>query len=225
VKLRGSDAFKEREGQQGETRSRSLRARLVARGFGVCVSRGRVHKADRAAWKHRWFYDNGAWLDHVAGRPFDDSAFLSDVLEMVELPESERPAFVTLPDEVAASLDSLRLSLSWLARVGRLSLRWALVVQNGVTPDDVPWEARFAVLFVGGDAAWKCRTMRMWSQAAHEHGRTCHVGRVGSAKRLRAAHVDGVDSVDSALPLFAERNLKPFLREFTLSETQLLLAR
>jgi hypothetical protein len=197
----------------GETRAKVLRARLVARGFGVCVVRGRVQKADRAAWRHRWFYENGAWTDYVRGRPFDDSAFLADVLEMLDLPENERPAFVTLPDEVAGGLASLRLSLSWLARVGRLGLRYALVVQDGMEPEDVPWDAPFAAIFVGGSTAWKLRTMAAWSRAAHAQGRTCHVGRMGSAKRLRAAVVDGVDSIDSALPLFAERNLTPFVAE------------
>jgi len=197
----------------GETRSKALRARLVERGFGVCVVRGRVGKADLAAWRWRYFYDNGAFLDYRAGAPFDDSAFLADVLALVDLPEAQRPAFVALPDEVSGGLSSLRRSISWLSRVGRLSLRWALVVQDGMSPEHIPWEAPFSVVFVGGSTAWKLRTMASWAHAAHAHGRHCHVGRVGSAKRLRAASVDGVDSIDSALPLFAERNLAPFLAE------------
>lgn len=197
----------------GETRSRALRARLVARGFGVCVVRGRVKKADLAAWDWRYFYDNGAFVDYRNGVPFDDSAFLGDVLDLVDLPEGRRPAFVTLPDEVAGGLRSLALSMSWLARVGRLPLRWALVVQDDMSPDDIPWEAPFDVIFVGGSTGWKLRTMASWARVAHQQGRACHVGRVGSAKRLRAARIDGADSVDSALPLFGECNLAPFLRE------------
>lgn len=47
---------------------------------------------------------------------------------------------------------------------------------------------------------------------ANEAGLPCHIGRVGTAKRVRWAIEVGADSIDSSLPLFAARNLEPFLR-------------
>ena len=84
--------------------------------------------------------------------------------------------------------------------------------QDGMRPEDLPWDAPWSVLFVGGSKPWKLATMGEWSRAAHAHGRTCHVGRIGSALRYRAAEDDGVDSIDSCLFLFGESNPTPFLR-------------
>lgn len=196
----------------GETRAKVLRARLVAMGFGVVVVRGRVGKADIAAWLWRWFYDNMAFADWRAGRSFDEPAFMADILRILDMPEDQRPAFITLPDVVAGGLASLRLSIAWLHRLGRLRLRFALVVQDGMTPADVPWDAPWHVLFVGGSKPWKLDTMGAWARAAHAHGRPCHVGRIGSGERYLDAKAADVDSIDSALFLFSEENLFRFLR-------------
>ena len=100
----------------GETRSRKLRARLGARGWGVLVQRGRVGKAKIDQWP-RWALDNLVFSDWKAGRPFDEDAFRSDVLACLDLSLPRRPDFVVLPDVVAGGLDSLRLSMSWLEEI------------------------------------------------------------------------------------------------------------
>lgn len=193
----------------GETRAKKLRERLRARGVGLVVQRGRVTKAAIEEWPC-WCYDNLAFGDWTAGRAFDDDAFMRDVRAMLELPEEHRPDFAVLPDQVAAGSVSLAMSLAWLARLGRLPIRWALAVQDGMTPDVVPWGAPFEVIFVGGSTRWKLETAGAWVEAAHAHAHRVHVGRVGSARRVRWARSIGADSFDSALPLWGERNLRPF---------------
>lgn len=196
----------------GETRAAALRARLAASNVGCIVVRGRVGKANVGAWPF-WAYDNGAFTDWRHGTPFDEAQFLADVLAMVD--ESNRPDWVVLPDIVAGGLASLGASLAWLSRLHRLPLRFALAVQDGMTPADIPWDAPFNVLFVGGSVGWKLENGATWAAAAHEHGKACHIGRVGSARRLRWAAGAGADSVDSALPLFSSGNLESFLGALT----------
>lgn len=193
----------------GETRSRRTRASCVDAGFGLLVVRGRVEKAAIALWPF-WAYDNLAFSDWIAGRSFNDEQFFADVLTMVDMPASKRPDFVVLPDKVAGGLASLATSLAWLARLGRLGLRWALAVQDGMHPDDIPWEAPFDVIFVGGSTQWKLDTARLWAEEARAHGKRCHVGRVGSGVRVAWAKTCGVDSIDSSLPLFSDHNLAIF---------------
>lgn len=207
----------------GETRSSDLRPRLVRFGIGLVLTRGRVGKADLAAWNFNYIYDNLAFGDWRAGRPFDERTFSSDVEILSSYPDNQKPRHLTLPDRVAGGLDSLRLSLSWLPRIVEKGLRAALVVQDGMAVDDIPWAEPFDVLFVGGTKGWKIETMATWARAAHETGRDCHVGRIGSARRVGDARTAEVDSIDSSLPLWGEQNLDPFLRSLFVPQVQMSL--
>jgi len=69
----------------------------------------------------------------------------------------------------------------------------------------------FAGVFVGGTLEWKLDTGAAWVQFAHKQGLPCHVGRVGTAKRVRWAIDIGADSIDSCLPLWSSENLGQFL--------------
>jgi hypothetical protein len=80
-----------------------------------------------------------------------------------------------------------------------------------MSPEQIPWSAAFAVLFVGGSLPWKLNTGAMWARVAHANGRDCHVGRVGSAKRVRWAVDAGADSIDSSLPLWSAEKTDVFL--------------
>jgi hypothetical protein len=192
----------------GEATCKRIDAHLDAGGYGQVILRGRVGKARLNG--RRWFYDNGAFRDWRSGVPFDAPAFEADILAILDLAPRERPDFVVLPDRVAAGLESLGMSLAWLHRLGRLSLRYALVVQDGMRADDIPWEAPFDVLFVGGSLDWKLQTAQLWIHAAHEHGRVCHVGRVGTGRRVRWALDLAADSIDSSLPLWSVDKLDIF---------------
>ncbi len=70
-----------------------------------------------------------------------------------------------------------------------------------------------AGIFVGGSTAWKLRTAPYWARVAREHGLLCHVGRVGTARRVRAMRQIGVGSIDSALPLFEASKWRLFWGE------------
>lgn len=190
-----------------ETRSYDLRAELAGREIGLVVQRGRVRKAAIGLWP-RWFHDCLSWGDFCAGRDFDDGAELQDVRDMLDGP---RPDFAVLPDRVGAAAASLATSAAWWARVGRLPIAWALAVQDGMTPAALPWDEPFEVVFVGGTTRWKLETAGAWVEAAHAHGRRVHIGRVGSARRVRWARGIGADSIDTAVMLWGERNLRPFL--------------
>lgn len=192
----------------GETRSSKLRARLSERNVGCIVVRGRVGKAAVDQWRF-WAYDNGAFTDWRHGTPFDETQFLDDVLTMTGM--SSRPNWVVLPDVVAGGRASLATSVAWLSRLHRLPLSFAIAVQDGMVPADIPWGAPFDVVFVGGTTRWKLETGAEWAAAARAHGKVCHIGRVGSARRVLWAAAAGADSVDSALPLFSEGNLQAFL--------------
>lgn len=57
----------------GQTRARVLVRELQALGIGECTARGELLPR-----RTPWFYDNGAFRDWKAGRPFDAEAFQAD---------------------------------------------------------------------------------------------------------------------------------------------------
>jgi hypothetical protein len=185
----------------GDTRSRALLARCRAEGVGQIIVRGRL-KGRRL---ERWAYDNGAFEDWRHGRPFDDAQFRADLVAMSSGPA---PDFVVLPDIVAGGLDSLALSMRYLAELPRQD--WYLAVQDGMTPEDVPWACGIAGIFVGGTLEWKLGAGAAWVAAAHDHGLRCHVGRVGTRRRVAWAKASGADSVDSCLPMWSRANARAF---------------
>lgn len=73
-------------------------------------------------------------------------------------------------------------------------------------------ELGFSGIFVGGSLPWKLETGAQWVREAHARHLPCHIGRVGTAKRVRWAKASGADSIDSCLPLWSEENLIAFLR-------------
>jgi hypothetical protein len=206
----------------GDTRSVALRAELRRHG-GIMVIRGRLMR--NRPWEHRirWAYDNGAWMDHVRGAAFDADAWQRELELIARLPTRDAPDFCVLPDIVAGGHASLDLSLSWLPRVRGVHWHWYLPVQDGVELADIPEELPdwCAGIFVGGSTAWKLRTARIWSEAAHRRGMMCHVGRVGSVRRLRHMKSLGIDTIDSALPLFSAAKWKRFWAELESGQTTL----
>lgn len=201
----------------GQTRSAKLVRRLWELGIGECTVRGELPPRRRP-----WFFDNGAFGDWRAERPFDEAQFVADI-EAMRL-AVDKPDFVVLPDRVAGGLDSLRESLGWVRRLW--DFRLYLAVQDGMTPADLPFNEEMLHvrgLFVGGTLEWKIRTGADWVKAAHRGGRQCHVGRVGTEDRIAWARRIGADSIDSSLPLFSEDNLRRFLRGLKGAQRELAL--
>ena len=127
----------------GDTRSRKLIAKLRDYDVGQVVQRGRLHYEIHL---RPWFYDNGAFEDWKAERPFDSGQVLADIATIDEM--DDKPNFMVLPDEVAGGKRSLHMSMSWLERVPRDN--WYLAVQDGIEPADVPWGEGFRGIFIGG---------------------------------------------------------------------------
>lgn len=72
----------------------------------------------------------------------------------------------------------------------------ALAVQEGCTPEQVArLRPRPDVVFVGGNTAWKLRTVRDWCRAFPR----VHVGRIGTEARLRLVDEAGAESSDSTV--------------------------
>jgi len=160
-----------------------------------------------------YFIDNGAFTCWRRGEEFNSSLFLRTLEESLKYPTL--PQFVVVPDLVAKGLKSLEFSLNWLDRLKREfpQFNYALAVQDGMSLEDVePYLKEFAYLFVGGTLQWKTKTGRKWVKLAHKHRKRCHIGRVGTARRVRWARRIGADSIDSALPLFSLAKWERFRR-------------
>jgi len=151
-----------------------------------------------------YFVDNGAYTCWRRGESFNSDLFLRTLEEVSTYQIA--PQFVVIPDLVAKGLKSLEFSLNWLDRLkqGFPNFNYALAVQDGMKLEDVePYLNEVAYLFVGGTLKWKITTGKEWVELARRYGKKCHVGRVGTAKRVRWARKIGADSIDSALPLFS----------------------
>lgn len=146
--------------------------------------------------------DNGAWTAFQRGEPFDVPAFVRAVTLL-----GRGADWIVLPDIVMGGARSLALSMRWLRRFRRAGLlkvcRVLIAVQNGMERGVLLARikrllGRRVGIFVGGDTDWKLATMRMWARLARRLGAICHVGRVNTARRIRACEVAGVDSFDGS---------------------------
>lgn len=188
----------------GQTRGRKLLAELERRGWGEMTQPGEYPPR-----RLPWAMDNGAFGAWKAGLPFDAPAFRAALYRATLFTP---PEFVVCPDLVAGGVESLRFSMDWRPEMPR-EWRSFLAVQDGMEDEHVePVLRHFAGVFVGGTLRWKVRTGAAWVRLAHKHGRPCHVGRVGTGRRVRWARRIGADSIDSCLPLFAARNMDRFVR-------------
>lgn len=188
----------------GQARGSKLIARLSELGFGEMTTRTEIPPR-----RTPWAFDNGAFGDWKAGEPFNETAFRVALDKLPGVPQA--PDFLVVPDKVAAGLESLDFSLSWVDRLRHYAPPY-LAVQDGMGRHQVE-EALplFAGIFVGGTLAWKVATGKQWVEVAHQVGKRCHVGRVGTFRRVRWALRIGADSIDSCLPLWSEGNLQKFL--------------
>lgn len=204
----------------GQTRSAELVARLAAHGIGECTVRGELKSRRRDPW----FYDNGAYRDWQAGVAFNGVQFSRDMRRIRYTATMPLPDFVVVPDVVAGGIESLALSRRERVELsdpdgGREPPAY-LAVQDGMTVEAVGEflqlsaevdEQIYQGIFVGGTLDWKLQTSAAWVEFAHATGRRCHVGRVGTADRVRWAHSIGADSIDSCLPLMYVEHLESFL--------------
>ncbi len=189
----------------GQTRSKALICQLQGLGIGECTQ--------PTEWPPRrtpWFLDNGAFRAWKHQRPFPEERFTRCLTALVD-GSGSLPEFVIAPDIVGGGLDSLRLSMRWLSALIPVAPVY-VAVQDGMPItilDTFPREVEG--VFVGGTLPWKLATGEHWVRAAHQSERRCHIGRVGTARRVRWAKRIQADSIDSCLPLWSRQNLSRFL--------------
>jgi hypothetical protein len=136
--------------------------------------------------EYPWALDNGVFGAWATGREWNPRPFY-DFLEKYGF---LKPRWVAVPDWVADRDETLR---RWDVHAPRLigyGIPLAMVVQDGMTPADVPEEA--TIVFVGGSTEWKWRHLCAWTDA----GFRVHVGRVNTYRLLWLAHQAGAESCD-----------------------------
>lgn len=165
-------------------------AGLRARGWRLMVSATGAHRHEGFPYA----LDNGAWTAFQRKQPWDEGAFCDLVAAL-----GDGADFIVAPDVVAGGLDSLRLSERWLLRLDGIGRRRLIAVQDGMASADVaPLLCGSVGVFVGGSTEWKLRTMTSWAVLARACGSYCHVGRVNTARRIKACALAGADSFDGS---------------------------
>ncbi len=135
-----------------------------------------------------WACDNGAFLG------LDVSAFLK-MLSLVSAAK-QKPMWVTSPDVVGDSVETLRRFSIWGPLIRELGLAVAFVMQDGCERLGIPWDDLDAV-FVGGTTGYKLSREAVETvREAQSRGKWTHMGRVNGFKRVRYAKNLGIDSID-----------------------------
>lgn len=112
-----------------------------------------------------------------------------------------RTLFATAPDVLGSHKQTVERSIPMLRRLRFLGFKPAFVAQDGWQEDSTPW-GDLDVLFVGGSTEFKFRGGRAAIVAAKKRRKWCHMGRVNSLQRFRAALAIGCDSADGTFLKF-----------------------
>src|SRR5262245_35839761 len=107
----------------GERPSREIREICSRNGWGEMY----IYSKPRNNFAKSGF-DNGAWLDFINGRSFDERRYQRALDRAATI---GKPYFAVVPDLVACGLQSLTFSLSWLDRMPP-GWRCYLAVQDGM---------------------------------------------------------------------------------------------
>jgi hypothetical protein len=122
---------------------------------------------------------------------------------------AERCLWAVAPDEPFNAAATLDESLPWLPRIRALGIPAAFAAQDGCDVLGIPWDA-FDVLFLAGSTEWKIGPVaERLSREAKARGKTVHMGRVNSRKRLQTAEWFGCDTADGTYLAFGpDKNLR-----------------
>ena len=106
--------------------------------------------------------------------------------------------FVCSPDVVGDSTTTLQLFDEWYHTIAEFGYPVALVTQDGMDINDIPWVQTDAI-FIGGSTEWKLSdTSRAIVDEGKRRGKWLHMGRVNGPVRLKTAIEWGMDSVDGS---------------------------
>jgi hypothetical protein len=126
-----------------------------------------------------------------------DLAAFSKMLAALE-PYADRVEWVTAPDVVGEAAATLESFAWWGPVIRSKGFRVALVLQDGMTVETVPW-GEFDAVFVGGSTDWKLGAeARAIVEEARRRDLPAHMGRVNSYKRAVYAHAIGCTSIDGS---------------------------
>jgi hypothetical protein len=159
-----------------------------------------------------WAMDNGAYSG------FDVEAFMR-MLQRFDGRLGCR--FVCAPDVVGDCYATLQRWSFWSRVIRGIGFPPALVAQDGLTVDDVPWR-ELAALFIGGTTEWKLGP-QAGSLAAYakSRGLWVHWGRVNSHERIAHIARMGADSFDgSQHNWFPDTKIPPTLDSIDQMRTQ-----
>ena len=132
--------------------------------------------------------DNDAWGSYKDGRAWDEKAFWG-MLDFIG-DQGLAPLWVAVPDVVANKEATLANWEEYAPRCREYGHDLAFVMQDGMTPDDVPSDAD--LVFIGGTFRWKWNNLPAFCEALPR----VHVGRVNTLSKVRRAEELGVESVD-----------------------------
>lgn len=155
-----------------------------------------------------WAVDNGAFTGRYPG---DDAymAFLGGLKD-----RRDSCLFVAAPDVIGDAEATLALFPVMAARIRAAGWPVALVGQDGMIPDVLPWDD-FDWLFIGGSTEFKLGPgAELLIRAAQAYGKRIHVGRVNSATRFRHFRALGCDSADGTFLAFGPDTNAPKLRRW-----------
>lgn len=205
----------------GERPSLKIRAMADRNGWGEMY----IYTPPRKENFHRSGFDNGAWLDAVNERPFDEKRYRDALDRATDMPSL--PYLAVVPDLVAGGRESLDFSMGWLDKLPT-GWPWYLAVQDGMEI----WEVEevlhlFDGLFLGGTDKFKNETAEDWKNVAFIGGKRFHYARAGTERKVKHAIRIGADSLDSAFPLWTierMRRMEYLVNDWRTSEPQIEFA-
>ncbi len=132
--------------------------------------------------------DNGKFSQWSSGSTWVESEFIA-LLDRCRISQF-KPIWVAVPDEVANREETLNLWNQWESGLRIYGWPLAFVVQDGMTPSDVPDNAD--VVFIGGSTTWKWRNAALFCSIFPR----VHVGRVNWIDKLEFCEEIGAESCD-----------------------------
>lgn len=155
--------------------------------LGVLCSPRRVYSAREGIETWNWAADNDAYSDW-------NPDLYRRMLEVIW--GMKGCLFVTAPDVVGDAERTLELFEEWYDDLSAVLQPLALVAQDGLTNEQVPW-ASIDALFVGGSDEFKMGEEAAALVAeARLRGKWVHMGRVNTQRRMRYAKALRCDSID-----------------------------
>jgi hypothetical protein len=153
--------------------------------------------------------DNGKFGNRYVG----DEAWFSWLVKTVRNYGRQRCLFAVAPDVPFDAAATLECSRYWLAMIRALGIPAAFCAQDGAeAPGMMPWD-EFDTLFVAGSTRFKCgEHAKDLAAEAITRGKTVHMGRVNSHKRLLIAEEFGAASCDGTFLRYGpDKNLPKVL--------------